>query len=400
MSVTSPSDGDKAPATWGQAVYAQMGDGYPFVGATYVIFKEGSTHYARNGKDGTIDYSGTNAATVIQAVIDSLTTTDNATIIVHSGQDASPGITLDTTLTLDVEDVPNLNFIFDCLQITTDNDFLYVNGGASTTRWQGRLIGNKLIFPENYSKSAVKLRNVELGLVDINSIYIATGSSAAGSVGIHLIGDGSGCFFNVLRGGDIAGAETGIKLESVGGTDFCNSNKIYDFDIGYMVNGVTQVNGGTATSGNTLTNITVNSPGNGDTGFVNVDGDNCYFACKTIDATGTAVDFNNSGTAYLFGCQFGNSNVTNTGTIQHHGCHFGGTGKLENAGAAAGVADGGTIAHGLGTTPTWATATGSVASEIITVTAVGAANLTVAIKTDAGAAGTNQTIYWRAKKEF
>ncbi len=68
----------------------------------------------------------------------------------------------------------------------------------------------------------------------------------------------------------------------------------------------------------------------------------------------------------------------------------------ENGGAAANVADGGTIAHGLATTPTYVSVVGSVAGEIVQVTGLGATNITVAIKTNAGAAGTSQTIYWRA----
>ena len=68
----------------------------------------------------------------------------------------------------------------------------------------------------------------------------------------------------------------------------------------------------------------------------------------------------------------------------------------ENDGAAAAVADGGTIAHGCAATPTSAQVTGSVANEFVSVTAIGAANLTVAIKKHDGTPGTNQTIYWRA----
>jgi hypothetical protein len=68
----------------------------------------------------------------------------------------------------------------------------------------------------------------------------------------------------------------------------------------------------------------------------------------------------------------------------------------ENSGASGVIADGGTIAHGLATTPTHAIITGSVAGEIVNVTGLGAANLTIAIKSNAGAAGTNQVIYWRA----
>jgi len=40
---------------------------------TYIVFKEDSKYLARNGKTGVIDYSGTDASTVIQSVIDVLT---------------------------------------------------------------------------------------------------------------------------------------------------------------------------------------------------------------------------------------------------------------------------------------------------------------------------------------
>jgi len=68
----------------------------------------------------------------------------------------------------------------------------------------------------------------------------------------------------------------------------------------------------------------------------------------------------------------------------------------QNQGAAAAVADGGTIAHGLSGTPTVALVSGSLASEFVSVTGIGAANITVAIKKHDGSAGTAQTIYWRA----
>jgi len=40
--------------------------------ASYVIFKEAGVYYAKNGSTGAIDYSGTDAATVIQSAIDAL----------------------------------------------------------------------------------------------------------------------------------------------------------------------------------------------------------------------------------------------------------------------------------------------------------------------------------------
>jgi len=60
------------------------------------------------------------------------------------------------------------------------------------------------------------------------------------------------------------------------------------------------------------------------------------------------------------------------------------------------VADGGTIAHGLEGTPDVVILTGSVAGQIITGT-VDATNITVAIKTNLGEAGTTQSVSWMAK---
>ena len=67
---------------------------------------------------------------------------------------------------------------------------------------------------------------------------------------------------------------------------------------------------------------------------------------------------------------------------------------LTAQGATASVADGGTITHGLGVAPTVVTAVGSVAGEIVSVTAKSSTTFTVAIKKPDGTAGTSQTIYW------
>lgn len=65
-------------------------------------------------------------------------------------------------------------------------------------------------------------------------------------------------------------------------------------------------------------------------------------------------------------------------------------------GATAAVADGGTITHGHAKTPASVRAVGSVAGEFVSVTAIAAANFTVAIKKHDNTAGTAQTIYWEA----
>ena len=72
-------------------------------------------------------------------------------------------------------------------------------------------------------------------------------------------------------------------------------------------------------------------------------------------------------------------------------------GALAGKGATS-VADGGTVAHGLGATPTLVIATASTTGEFVSVTALGATTFTVAIKKHDNSAGTTQTIYWQAFK--
>lgn len=61
------------------------------------------------------------------------------------------------------------------------------------------------------------------------------------------------------------------------------------------------------------------------------------------------------------------------------------------------ISDGGTITHSCGATPTAVVVSGTIANEIVSVTAKGATTFTVAIKKRSdGSAGTSQTIHWIA----
>jgi hypothetical protein len=63
------------------------------------------------------------------------------------------------------------------------------------------------------------------------------------------------------------------------------------------------------------------------------------------------------------------------------------------SGITGSIADGATITHGLGRTPTWAIANGTNALQNVQVTAKAATTITVSIKTaTTGAAGANDTI--------
>ena len=72
--------------------------------------------------------------------------------------------------------------------------------------------------------------------------------------------------------------------------------------------------------------------------------------------------------------------------------------ELTRSGAVS-VADGWIIAHGLPGKPTVILVTGTVSGEFISVPTATITTTTflVAIKTHAGAAGTKQTVFWRAE---
>ena len=72
---------------------------------------------------------------------------------------------------------------------------------------------------------------------------------------------------------------------------------------------------------------------------------------------------------------------------------------------ATSVADGGTIAHRLGTAPSVVTCTPSVSGEIVSVSAISSTTFTVDIKKHTNTygsggivSGTTQTVYWRATR--
>lgn len=85
----------------------------------------------------------------------------------------------------------------------------------------------------------------------------------------------------------------------------------------------------------------------------------------------------------------------NAGDI-HEGNEFS-TKRQQARGATASVADGGTITHGLVSTPTSVRAIASVSGEFVSVTAVSGTTFTLAIKKHDNSAGTTQTIYWEAE---
>lgn len=70
---------------------------------------------------------------------------------------------------------------------------------------------------------------------------------------------------------------------------------------------------------------------------------------------------------------------------------------VSNSGAMANISDGGTIAHGLGVTPTKVWVNGSVAAQTYQPFDITPTSFQVSVRNTAGASGTPATIYWQAE---
>jgi hypothetical protein len=86
--------------------------------------------------------------------------------------------------------------------------------------------------------------------------------------------------------------------------------------------------------------------------------------------------------------------------VSTSGARFGGSSTFitERRTGTATVGDGGTIAHGLGGTPTFVNVQGSISGEFVSVTGLDSTNITVAIKKHDGTSGSTQTVYWVAER--
>jgi hypothetical protein len=179
---------------------------------TYTVWEQDGTYYAKNSF-GVIAYSGTDAVTIIDNTV---ALCSGSSLISLQGE-----IELDSTVTL----ADYVSITFDSIVITeTDEDGLIVTSGANTVR------GNIITFPDGYTASALKILNAQSVTVDINEIHVASGFGEAGSVAVHLLGDGEGCYHNTVHVGRIYGSETGVLLESAN-SGFCTVNKIVNTDI-------------------------------------------------------------------------------------------------------------------------------------------------------------------------
>src|SRR5208282_2500798 len=212
-----------------------------------------------------------------------------------------------------------------------------------------------------------------MNLNNFAGLYMLNQSSTrTGSHGVSLEG---GSKFNKFDFVDIEGFDTAIYLNGVG---YGQNQSVYNNTFnGGFVDGISyniyttlETRANEFKSLNLLVGGSKGISDNGDGGS-SAAGPNIFEDL----GSGAFVPVSIANKAIVRGF-FGNSYATNNG--------------------ANTVGDGGLISHGLLATPKTVIAIGSVAGQIVTVTATSSTAFKVAIKTPSGGSGSSQTIYWQA----
>ena len=360
--------------------------------ASYVIFKEGSTYYAKNGTTGEIEFSGTDAATVIQSAIDAAPL---ETTIVAKG---------DMHITSTINISRRVSLIIDNLYIDSDVDGILVGTtDSSTLNLDTTLvkISGTAWFTDSYTHSIIKLQHVRSARVDVGRIFVTTGMATGDSTGIHLYADGAGTYLNSIKFQEIGGIGTGIKLECTATSGgFVHPNWFYGGWIWACDTGIKLTTENTASdkglSTNSFYHIEIDGATKMTTGIYNEGVDEKFWDIIFVDM-GTQTRLNNTAgaTAKFIGGQIsgGTSYVVNNGTLICESVKFFVT---ENSGTAT-ITSGSTsvtVNHGLAGTPTIVTVTPSADLGDVWVDSITSTQFTIHCDSAPSSA---TTVYWYAE---
>jgi len=217
------SDGQKISASlaWDRMIQS--------VPASYVVWKDGSTYRAECLLKGGTDYSGTDAATVIQSAIDAHTNSEPTRIYCKGTISLSSAITLDNKRNLILE-FEKFIFTSSSAQIIIRN-----KSNRAVTIVRGLYI---VVSADPYSNDAVYLenvRNVEVKIGMIENTGDATPPWQGSGVHLHSDDDSIGGMDINVNVGYIAGFEKGVYL-TVGSTEgYLSINRIKVDHIGWCV---------------------------------------------------------------------------------------------------------------------------------------------------------------------
>ena len=385
----------------------------------WYVYKEDTTYYAKNMQTGMVDYSGADFDTIMASAVDDIA--HSGFIKLGTGQfDSATGIVCgDKPIIVEGNGWGRGGVLTDnpgtVIKTGASGAYYVLQFGAHGTTVEGAGVRNLMFLndPANTTcLGAVDLYNTvnsfvencyfmgfELGGAAMPAISIrgATDETMGGwcnratnnhivnpDIGILLGANANYCVIegNQIKGSGTAGAH-GIKCD---GTDapiaspygcYIAGNRIIDFSYNAPSRGI-WIGAGSNNSGrHTILGNTFS--GN----YVNIE-----------ITSGTGI-----GECTLIGNVLGtatSSKMLDSGNVQSY--YYNNKNYVRENWGAISKADGATVTHGLETTPTVVLVTGTIATEVISVTTVGTTTFTVAIKKYNGLwiSGTTQTIYWRA----
>jgi hypothetical protein len=282
----------------------------PVQAESYLVYTDGSTWYASNGATGAIDYSNSDAATVIQKAIDSLGSTwssgqGGGTVVVR---DKVSSLTSSMTMRSHVQ----LKFLSSVLVVGDIDGFVFDAVSDSSLEIPYLSVWT----PSTFTHAAIKLTGAlcTKNAVSVNSIYLPTTG-----YGLHIVAaSGHSVYQNKIDIGLIEYGDCGVRVET-SSDGWADVNKFHFVSIRAASYGFSLTQNGSWFSGNIFdfcwteidnTNHLSAFYFEGSAGQLN---HNTFISCKGIDygvtdsyfiKLGNLSGCNMSGNVYL-GCEGG-----------------------------------------------------------------------------------------------
>jgi len=189
---------------------------------SYTIWKEGSTYYAKNAY-GAIDYSGTDAITVIQNVVDALPSTGGYIFLSDD------------------------TFTYSTPIVITDKDGIRISGssqGGTVLDYEG--LGYAIVLNSTSSNQRCQIQNLNINLTIYgNGIYLANhydtriqsltirGADDTNQIGIRLYGP---AYWNTISECYIRNVGIGIQIDNLANDNDIIATHIYTITYGIRIN--------------------------------------------------------------------------------------------------------------------------------------------------------------------
>jgi len=174
--------------------------------ASYIIWKDGSTYYALNGSTGEIDYSGTDAATVIQNAIDSLSGIGGKIILKNPLNDE---YTLSSQISISGSyiTIEGENYLVPILKpsdsFPNNTPLISISSKSYVTFRNLQLFGNSVVTGQDgiYINGGVfnTLENVKIRDFTEHGIHVYGGTTIS-LRNIYIEGCAKGVFFDNIKG--------------------------------------------------------------------------------------------------------------------------------------------------------------------------------------------------------